>query len=167
MRKARAVAPIRITPKQAFWRTGMLAGGKTHEEIAAASARRYELRPRTAFRHAHDWTFLATVAHINAVAIDLGVVAVGMQFITASRLRDTEHWPFLVRKIQVSAYHLGLLAVVYGAVYGMDVPHLLDDADRRHQRPADRFLIGLIGDARTPSVGGARPTRVRRPGTTR
>jgi len=72
MRKARAVAPIRITPKQAFWRTGMLAGGKTHEEIAAASARRYELRPRTAFRHAHDWTFLATVAHINAVAIGLG-----------------------------------------------------------------------------------------------
>ena len=83
-----------------------------------------------------------------------------MQFITASRLRDTEHWPFLVRKIQVSAYHLGLLAAVYGAVYGTDVPHLLDDADRRHQRSADRFLIGLIGligDARTPSVGGARP----------
>lgn len=140
---------FRITAEQAFWRDNMIAEGKPRAEIADAFARRYELRPRTAFRHAHGWTLLDAVGHINAFADRLALIPEGRRGMSAGWLCDAENWPHPRRIRRISAYHLVLLA----AVYGTDVSRLLDDADRHHLRADDRFLLGLIGDARPPSIG--------------
>jgi hypothetical protein len=141
-----------ITIEQAHWRTSMLADGKTHSEIAAAFARRYGLRPRTAYRVAHGWTFVAAVARINAYATRMAIVADGKTVMTVPRLWEIEHLPRADRSCNLTAYRLALLA----AVYETSIHDLLDDADRDHLRPEARLLIFLITGVPIPA--GARHT---------
>jgi len=150
-----------MTVEQAFWRETMVAEGKTHGEIAAAFIRRYELRPRTAFRLAHGWTLLAAVARINSYARRIGLAPDGRPVMRVIRLWEIEHLPYVNRAARLTAYNVALLA----AVYRTNVHTLIDDADRDHMRPGEWFLIGLVGDTRAPTIGGGR--RDRHPPTTR
>lgn len=114
-------------------RDRMRAVGMTHEEIAAEFSRRYRLRPRPAFRHAHGWTLQLAADRINARAADLDIDPQGTATMTVPRLSELENWPNSARR-RPTPQILALLA----SVYGTDVHSLLDIADREHLRPEDR-----------------------------
>ncbi|ETA03418.1 hypothetical protein ThrDRAFT_01165 [Frankia casuarinae] len=139
-------------------RDRMRAVGMTHEEIAAEFSRRYRLRPRPAFRHAHGWTLQLAADRINARAADLDIDPQGKATMTVPRLSELENWPNSTRR-RPTPQMLALLA----SVYGTDVHSLLDIADREHLRPEDRLLLDTMkaaghrpqdptSDADTPGI---------------
>ena len=83
--------------------------GMSRAEIAAEMARRYRLRPRTAWRTAWGWTLEEAAERFNAVrARDARDVVTSL---TGSRLSEWENWPLSTRKPSVTG--LCILAEVY------------------------------------------------------
>jgi len=126
----------------------MLDEGMTHAEIADEFMRRYQVRPRTAFRNAHDWTLTQAAGHINGHAAELGIDPDGRCTVTESYLCELEHWPEAYSRRRPTPQILALLA----STYGTDVHMLLDARDYARMRPADHLVIDAMTCVREPAA---------------
>jgi hypothetical protein len=126
--------------------------GLDHRQIAFEFARRYNLRPRPAWRNAHGWSLQQAAEQINTYArgadLDHNGTTVTM---TGPHLCEAESWPGHTQRPtgrRPTPYLLTLLAIVYGCT----VADLLDLADYEHMPPADLLIlgktVGLDGDSR-------------------
>jgi hypothetical protein len=127
-------------------REKMRAKGLSHRQIAFEFARRYNMRPRAAWRHAHGWSLKQAAHRITAYAMQAGVDPDGNTVaMTGPHLCEVEAWPGYGPKPtgrRPTPYLLSLLA----AVYGCTIADLLDLADYEQMRPADLLVIGRAAD---------------------
>lgn len=111
-------------------RERMRSLGFSYDEIAAEVSRRYQLRPREAYRLAWGWTLTQAAERFNDRAAREGTDPEGRAGMTGPHLCEIEKWPDSDRK--PSVYVLCLLAVVYDT----DVLCLLDLADHERACPS-------------------------------
>lgn len=116
-------------------RERMRALGLSHDETAAEVSRRYQVRPRQAYRLALGWTLDQAAARFNERAASEGTDPQGRASMTGPHLCEVEKWPASSRK--PSVYVLCLLA----GVYGTDVLCLLDLADHERLPQQDRLVL--------------------------
>jgi transcriptional regulator with XRE-family HTH domain len=109
--------------------------GFSYDEIAAEVARRYQVRPRQAYRLAWGWTQDQAAARFNELAAGEGTDPDGRASMTGSHLCEVEQWPDSERR--PSVYVLCLLALVYET----DVLCLLDLADHESLPQHDRLVL--------------------------
>jgi len=122
--------------------------GLTHRQIALELGRRYDLRPRAAWRHARGWSLKQAAEQISTYAAQSGTSPV-VVVMTGPHLCETEAWPGYGTKPagrRPTPYVLSLLA----AVYGCGIPDLLDFADYEHMSPADLLVISKSGGSSGP-----------------
>ena len=140
-------AKTSLRAEQRALREEMRGLGMSRRQVAAEFGRRYRLRPRAAWRHAHGWSLTEAAKQINAYAARTGLDAGGITVaMTAAHLCEHENWPGEgsgPAGRRPTPYFLSLLA----AGYGCPVHDLLDVADYRHMPPADRLIL----DKTTPS----------------
>src|SRR5580658_3495713 len=96
--------------------------GMSRAEITAEMARRYKLRPRTAWRIAWGWTLAEAAARYNALRARSAPEAVTS--LTGSRLSGWETWPFSSRKPSITGLCLP------AEIYQCSVLDLIDVQDR-------------------------------------
>jgi hypothetical protein len=147
-------------------REKMRALGLSHRQIAFEFARRYKMRPRAAWRHAHGWSLKQAAQRITACATQAGVDPDGNTVaMTGPHLCEVEAWPGYGAKPsgrRPTPYLLSLLAVAYDCA----IADLLDLADYEHMRPADHLVLGKAtnpaeqGGGLTASGVQARPRPV-------
>nr|WP_018639378.1 hypothetical protein [Parafrankia elaeagni] len=140
--------------EQAELRARMRTAGMSHDEIAVEFARRYQLRPRAAYRVAHGWTQTQAANHINAHAARTGLDPKGAAPMTGPRLSELENWPLPNNRRRPTPQILALLAEVYGT----GIHNLIDLDDRENLAPADNLLIG-----KTPRTLRVRPEELPKP----
>jgi transcriptional regulator with XRE-family HTH domain len=109
--------------------------GFSYDEIAAELSRRYQARPREAYRLAWGWTLTQAAERFNERAAREGTDPQARAGMTAAHLCEVEQWPASERK--PSVYVLCLLA----AVYDTDVLCLLDLADHEGLPQQDRLVL--------------------------
>jgi len=109
--------------------------GFSYDEIAAELSRRYQARPREAYRLAWGWSLTQAAERFNERAAREGTDPQGRAGMTGAHLCEAEQWPYSDRK--PSVYVLCLLA----AVYDTDVLCLLDLADHESLPQADRLVL--------------------------
>ena len=109
--------------------------GFSYDEIAAELSRRYQARPREAYRLAWGWTLTQAAERFNERAAREGTDPQARAGMTGAHLCEAEQWPYSDRK--PSVYVLCLLA----AVYDTDVLCLLDLADHESLPQADRLVL--------------------------
>ena len=141
-------------------REQMRAMGLGYREIAAEFARRYRLRPRTAWREAYGWSLRKAAAQINAHTGNVGLDPGGISSMTGTHLCDAEQWPGPAPK-EAGRKPAGrkpgpYLLAVLAAVYSCDVMDLIDVADREHLPPADLLVLDTYGTSR-PVTGLSDP----------
>jgi len=127
-------------------RERMRGRGFTVDEIAAEIGRRYQVRPREAYRLAWGWSLEKAAGRFNDRACREQADAEGRASLTGSRLSEFEHWPHTARK--PSLYVLVMLAEVYQT----DVVCLLDFAD--HESLPQRDLLVLLRRPRAETPFG-------------
>jgi len=143
--------------QQKEFRQRLRAEGNVDAAIAAEFSRRYRMRPRKAWRHAHGWTLREAAERINDLAAHDGLDSGSRAGMTAAHLCEYEEWPGGAppgsgreptgRK--PTPYILSLLARAYATT----VPSLVDDADQAWLPRADRLVIGeLAATASTAPV---------------
>ncbi len=127
---------VSVRAEQRKLRERMRGLGMSHAEIAAELARRYKLRPRTAWRTAFGWTLEEAAERYNALHGngDPGARAA----LTGSRLSEWENWPFSARKPPIAG--LCLLA----EIYQVGVLDLVDFDDREKMAPAELVALGKV-----------------------
>ncbi|WP_239312306.1 hypothetical protein, partial [Frankia sp. Cj3] len=140
--------------EQAELRARMRTAGMSHDEIAVEFARRYQLRPRAAYRVAHGWTQTQAANHINAHAARTGLDPHGAATMTGPRLSELENWPLPNNRRRPTPQILALLAEVYGT----GIHNLIDLDDREHLTPADALLISKM-----PRTVRVRPEELPKP----
>jgi transcriptional regulator with XRE-family HTH domain len=113
----------------------MRALGFSYDEIAAEVSRRYQVRPRQAYRLAWGWTQDQAAVRFNERAASEGTDPHGRASLTGPHLCELEQWPNSERK--PSVYALCLLA----GVYDTDVLCLLDLADHESLPQQDRLVL--------------------------
>ena len=176
IRGATAQAPA-LTRRKGFkaeldgLRERMRGLGFGYDEIAAEVSRRYQVRPRQAYRLAWGWTQDQAAARFNELAASEGTDPEGRAGMTGPHLCEVEQWPNSERK--PSVYVLCLLA----GVYETDVLCLLDLADHESLPQQDRLVLmrrlpardhvrgtgpGAGGGARPVAAGAGPPGAVRR-----
>ncbi|HEY2578807.1 MAG TPA: hypothetical protein VGI74_21085, partial [Streptosporangiaceae bacterium] len=74
-------------------REKMRATGLGYREIATELARRYNFRPRTAWREAYGWSLREASHHINTHTGDTGIDPTGIAGMTGAHLCEYEQWP--------------------------------------------------------------------------
>ena len=116
-------------------RERMRALGFSYDQIAAEVSRRYQVRPRQAYRLAWGWTQDQAAARFNELAASEGTDPDGRASMTGPHLCEVEQWPNSERK--PSVYVLCLLA----GVYDTDVLCLLDLADHESLPQQDRLVL--------------------------
>jgi len=116
-------------------RERMRALGFGYDEVAAEVSRRYQVRPRQAYRLAWGWTQDQAAARFNERAASEGTDPDGRASMTGPHLCEVEQWPNSDRR--PSAYVLLLLA----GVYDTDVLCLLDLADHESLPQQDRLVL--------------------------
>jgi hypothetical protein len=135
-------AKTRLRAEQRVLREKMRALGMSHRQIAIEFARRYQLRPRAAWRHAHGWSQNEAAAQISTYAARAGLGPDGTTVtMTGPHLSEYENWPGerpAPGGRRPAPHLLSLLA----GVYGCTVHDLLDVADYEHMPPADRLMAG-------------------------
>ena len=109
--------------------------GFGYDEIAAEVSRRYQVRPRQAYRLAWGWTQDQAAARFNERAASEGTDPDGRAGLTGPHLCELEQWPNSDRR--PSVYALCLLA----GVYDTDVLCLLDLADHESLPQQDRLVL--------------------------
>jgi transcriptional regulator with XRE-family HTH domain len=109
--------------------------GFSYDEIAAELSRRYQARPREAYRLAWGWTLTQAAERFNERAAREGTDPQARAGMTGAHLCEVEQWPCSDRK--PSVYVLCLLACVYDT----DVLCLLDLADHESLPQADRLVL--------------------------
>ena len=138
--------------EQRALREEMRALGMSRQQVAAEFSRRYRLRPRAAWRHAHGWSLTEAAEQINSYAAQIGLDGDGTTVtMTAAHLCEHENWPgegprdgeHKPTGRKPTPYLLSLLA----AVYGCAIHDLLDLDDHRCLPPADRLTL----DKTTPT----------------
>jgi tetratricopeptide (TPR) repeat protein len=138
-------------------REQMRARGLTHRQIAVEFGRRYNLRPRAAWRHAHGWSLKQAATQITDFAARAGVDPDGNTVaMTGPHLCEVEAWPGFGPKAtgrRPTPYLLALLA----AVYDCAITDLLDLADYEQMRAADRIVIDKASSPDDPRAP-ARPS---------
>lgn len=151
---------VRPRAERRTLREEMRSLGFGHREIATEFARRYNLRPRTAWREAHGWSLNEAAEQINAFAAGRGLDRAAIAAITAPHLCEAESWPGYGEKPtgrRPSPYLLSLLA----AVYGCTVMDLADLADRQQMPPSELLILEkysqcpplIIGDGDDSAAG--------------
>ena len=118
--------------------------GFSYDEIAAEVSRRYQVRPRQAYRLAWGWTQDQAAARFNELAAGEGTDPDGRASMTGPHLCEVEQWPNSERR--PSVYVLCLLA----RVYETDVLCLLDLADHESLPQHDRLVLMRRQRAETP-----------------
>jgi hypothetical protein len=158
-------AKTSLRAEQRALREKMRELGMSHRQIAVEFARRYQLRPRAAWRNAYGWSLTEAAGQISTYAARTGLDNGATVAMTAAHLCEHENWPGQGHEPagrRPTPYLLSLLA----AVYGCTVHDLLDAADYEHMPAADRLIL----DKTAPSDGrrsadavasstAARPTR--------
>ncbi|MEU7905914.1 helix-turn-helix transcriptional regulator [Actinoplanes sp. NPDC049118] len=109
--------------------------------VAAELQRRFGLRPREAFRQAHDWTQDQAASKLNALGTELAAF-------TGARISDYERWPFGGRRPSVAV--LSTLADVYET----STSSLVDLDDLANMPPGDRAVLGPSLKAHRPAAPG-------------
>jgi transcriptional regulator with XRE-family HTH domain len=125
-------------------------------DIAAELARRYNLRPRAAWREAHGWSLQDAADRINAYRGNAGLDPDGLAGMTASHLSEYETWPGHGAVPSGRRPTPSLLAVL-AAVYGCAVTDLIDLADREHLPSSDLLILdnyGVSRSAASPATAG-------------
>jgi hypothetical protein len=133
-------AKASLRAEKAELRDKMRALGFGPRDIAVEFARRYRIRPRTAWREGLGWTLREAAAQINTYAGQTGLDPDGVCPMSASHLADAESWPGEGSRLsgrRPRPYLLALLAAVYGA----SVPELVDLADREHMPAGDLLIL--------------------------
>jgi transcriptional regulator with XRE-family HTH domain len=125
-------------------RERMRGRGFSVDEIAAEISRRYQLRPREAYRLAWGWSLEKAAGQFNDRACREGTDAEGRASLTGSRLSEFEHWPDTARK--PSVYVLVMLAEIYQT----DILCLLDFADHESLPQQDLLVLLRKPRAETP-----------------
>ncbi len=118
----------------------MRALGMSHRQIAAEFTRRYNTRPRAAWRQAHGWSLQEAADQINKHTGQTGLDTNGIAAMTNPRLCEYENWPGHGPEPtgrRPTPYLLALLS----SVYGCEVTDLIDLADREHLPPADLLIL--------------------------
>ena len=150
-------------------REKMRARGLSHRQIAFEFGRRYNMRPRAAWRHAHGWSLKQAATQITAFAARAGVDPDGNTVaMTGPHLCEVEAWPGYEPKPagrRPTPYLLSLLATVYDCA----IADLLDLADYEQMRPADRLILSKtavpdMNHEQSPRLGGQvgnRPVPIR------
>lgn len=121
-------------------REKMRSLGFEYREIAVEFARRYNLRPRTAWREAYGWSQKQAAERLNAYAGRTGLDPEGAAPMSGSHLCEMEAWPGVGTEPagrRPRPYVFALLASVYGCA----VPELIDLADREHLPPGDLLVL--------------------------
>jgi transcriptional regulator with XRE-family HTH domain len=116
-------------------RERMRALGFGYDEAAAEVSRRYQVRPRQAYRLAWGLTQDQVAARFNDLAAGEGTDPEGRASMTGPHLCEVEQWPNSERR--PSVYVLCLLA----RVYETDALCLLDLADHESLPQKDRLVL--------------------------
>jgi transcriptional regulator with XRE-family HTH domain len=116
-------------------RERMRALGFGYDEAAAEVSRRYQVRPRQAYRLAWGLTQDQAAARFNELAACEGTDPDGRASMTGPHLCEVEQWPNSERR--PSVYVLCLLA----RVYETDALCLLDLADHESLPQKDRLVL--------------------------
>ena len=122
--------------------------GFQYSDIGEELSRRYQLRPREAYRLAHGWTLEHAAGRFNARAAAEGADPHGRASMTISRLCEYEKWPHGGRK--PSVYTLLILAQIYETC----VVRLLDTLDFQNLRPQDRYILAQCAACRLRGQSG-------------
>ena len=133
-----------LRAEQRELRERMQAAGVSTSDVAAEFGRRYKLRPRAAWRHAHGWSLTRAAEQINDCANAAGLHPGGLTVaMTGPHLCEYEAAPgnqYRPTERRVTPRVLALLARAYGA----GIPDLIDTRDYEHLSPADRLLIDIL-----------------------
>ena len=113
--------------------------GMSRAEIAAEMARRYRLRPRTAWRTAWGWTLEEAAERFSAVRARDARDAVTS--LTGSRLSEWENWPLSTRKPSFTG------VCILAEVYQCGVLDLIDFHDREKLPTPELLALGKTGTA--------------------
>jgi hypothetical protein len=133
-------AKTSLRAEQRALREKMRELGMSHRQLAVEFARRYQLRPRAAWRNAYGWSLTQAAEQINTYAARAGLDNGATVAMTAAHLSEHENWPGQGHRLtgrRPTPYLLSLLA----AVYGCAVQELLDVADYEHMPAADRLIL--------------------------
>lgn len=137
--------------EQRALREKMRSHGLSHRQIAFEFGRRYNMRPRAAWRHARGWSLRQAAERISGYAAQAGVDPSGtIVAMTGPHLCEVEAWPghgTTPSGRRPTPYLLCLLA----AVYDCATTDLLDLADHEHMPPADQLIL----DKTAPADGGS------------
>jgi hypothetical protein len=141
-----ATVRLSLREEQDDLRSRMRALGMGHGEIAAEFARRYQFRPRAAWRHAHGWTLNQAARQVNDAAARTGYDEDGRAPMTGPRLCQLEKWPAR-SGTRPTPRVLALLAVAYGA----PIAGLLDLDDHENYTAADRLVLDTMTGSGMPA----------------
>jgi hypothetical protein len=143
---AAAYAKSSLRAEKRALREKMLSAGLGYGDVAVEFGRRYQVRPRAAWREAHGWSLKEAAERINAFRGDIGLDPGGLASMTAPHLCERENWPGLGAE-PVGRKPTPRQLAVLAAVYGCAVLDLVDMFDREHLPPADLLVLdGYRGD---------------------
>src|SRR5712691_11832216 len=125
-------------------RAKMRTMGLGYQDIAAEFARRYNLRPRAAWREAYGWSLQEAADKINEFRGQAGLDQRGLAGMTAPHLSEYENWPRLGPQRNGRRPAPYVLAVLAG-VYDCAVTELIDLADREHYPKSDLIILDKTG----------------------
>jgi hypothetical protein len=149
-----AYAKTSLRSEQRALREQMRGLGLSHRQIAVEFARRYRLRPRSAWRNAYGWSLKEAAERISDYAARSGLDPRGTTVaMTAPHLSEYESWPGPGTRPagrRPTPYLLSLLASVYECA----VSDLLDLDDYEHMPPADRLIIDKTSPATVTNSQG-------------
>jgi tetratricopeptide (TPR) repeat protein len=151
-----AYAKTSLRAEKRALREKMRAMGTSYREISAEFARRYKLRPRTAWREAYGWSLKEAAERINSHSGQVGLDPGGIASMTAAHLCEYENWPGFGSKPsgrRPTPYLLALLA----ALYDCQVTDLIDLADREHLPAADLLVLDAYNQPRRSTTDQAQP----------
>jgi hypothetical protein len=143
-----------LRAEQRALREKMRELGMSHRQIAVEFARRYQLRPRAAWRNAYGSSLTETAGRISAYAGRAGLGNGYTVAMTGAHLSEHENWPGEGTEPtgrRPTPYLLSLLV----AVYGCAVQDLLDVADYEHMPATDRLVLDKAASGGVPPAGTA------------
>lgn len=128
-------------------RRHVLFDGGNVDDVAAALRRRWDLRPRRAYRHACGWTQDEVAVRFTEVAARL--TGLRSAPVAGGRISEYERWPNQGR--QPTPYVL----IVLAEVYGTDPDSLVDRSDTEAMPEQDEIVLDALRRMRTRAAGTA------------
>lgn len=134
-------------------RREMLRMGCTPAAVARQIGRRWQVRPREAYRHAYGWSqegvarrFADVVARLEVARTHFGPGSPppSATAISGSRIGEYERWPLGGRRPSVYAL------LVLAEVFEVPVHQLLDYQDHRALPETDRAVLAAVRETGRP-----------------